>query len=262
MRIQNSKLWVRYSFGDAAFGTLTLVLCAFLIRFFLQPLIEPYAPFHFFIVACLFIAYFYGYKWALLATLVSSVLGSYFFVKPYFTLGPASVSDVIQFVNFTSVTAIAILIIERLRRNAYGRQMVLKVMESRQKISLYRENDRIYFSKKNNESWAILEEILVDFDDIIFLKFAGGSIKLEPLFLELTQSDLYVLKGDDWRTLIHPEDLPVLLAKLHDAAMHPGYSSEFEMRFTQAEGVLPTRVRLEAYAFLGKPLKILRRCND
>jgi len=51
---------------------------AFLIRYLLQPYIEPYAPFHFFIVACLFISYLYGYKLALIATVISSLLGSYF----------------------------------------------------------------------------------------------------------------------------------------------------------------------------------------
>jgi K+-sensing histidine kinase KdpD len=112
MRIQNSKSWVRYSFSEAVQGSLLLLFSAFVVRYALQPLIEPYAPFHFFIVACLVIAYRYGYLMAIVSTLISALLGSYFFVKPYFTYGPASVSDVIQFLNFAFVTVIAILIIE------------------------------------------------------------------------------------------------------------------------------------------------------
>jgi len=182
MRIQNSKSWVRYSFAEAALGSLTLVICAFVVRYALQPLIEPYAPFHFFIVACLFIAYLYGYRLALVSTLLSAFLGSFFFVEPYFTIGPASVSDVIQFLNFSSVTVIAIFVIEKLQRTLYARHMVLKIMESRHKISLYRENDRIYFAKSNNEAWAVLDELLTNFDDIILIQYGVGNVKVEPLF--------------------------------------------------------------------------------
>jgi len=121
MRIQNSKLWVKYSFGTAVQGSVAVLLCAFLIRYVLQPVIAPYAPFHFFIVACLFISYWYGYQLALVATFISALVGNFFFVKPYFSFGPAVVTDVIQFINFVSVTVISVLIIEKLQRTAYGR---------------------------------------------------------------------------------------------------------------------------------------------
>lgn len=262
MRIQNSKSWVKYSFSQAAAGSGLLLLSAFLIRYALQPLIEPYAPFHFFIVACLCIAYLYGYQFALISTLISAFLGSFFFVKPYFSFDIATVSDIVQFINFSIVTAISILIIERLQRTLYARQLVMKIMESRYRIWLYRENDRIYFSKKDNKAWSILEEILTDFDDIIFLKFAGGNIKPEPLFLALAESDQTVLPGDAWQALIHPEDLPVLLSKLEEAALKPGLVSVFDLRFANNPKADAYRVQLESYEFMGKPLKILRLSNN
>ena len=224
--------------------------------------LRPYAPFHFFIVACLCIAYLYGYQFALISTLISAFLGSFFFVKPYFSFDIATVSDIVQFINFSIVTAISILIIERLQRTLYARQLVMKIMESRYRIWLYRENDRIYFSKKDNKAWSILEEILTDFDDIIFLKFAGGNIKPEPLFLALAESDQTVLPGDAWQALIHPEDLPVLLSKLEEAALKPGLVSVFDLRFANNPKADAYRVQLESYEFMGKPLKILRLSNN
>jgi hypothetical protein len=258
MRIQNSKSWVKYSFGDAVLGSVALLLGAFVVRYALQPWLEPYAPFHFFIVACLFIAYLYGYQLALIATLISALVGSFFFVKPYFTLGPAAVSDVIQFINFTSVTAISVLIIEKLQRTIYARQMVLKIMESRHKISLYRENDRIYFSKSNNEAWAVLDEILTDFDDIILLQYGTGGVKLEPLFMALTLSNQPILSSEEWQSLIHPEDMGLLLFKLSQPIAKSGQMDEFALRFTQHENAVTYKVALESFVFLGKPLRILR----
>jgi hypothetical protein len=258
MRIQNSKSWVKYSFGDAVLGSVVLLLGGFVVRYALQPWIEPYAPFHFFIVACLFIAYLYGYQLALLSTLISALAGSFFFVKPYFTLGPASVSDVIQFINFTSVTAISVLMIEKLQRTIYARQMVLKIMESRHKISLYRENDRIYFSKLNNQAWAVLDEILTDFDDLILMQYGGGGVKLEPLFLVLTECQKPVVSSDEWQSLMNPDDLVLLLSKLSQPIAKSGSMDEFELRFALHEHAVPHRVALESFVFLGKPLRILR----
>jgi hypothetical protein len=258
MRIQNSRSWVKYSLGDAALGSLTFLLGAFILRFLLQPVIAPYAPFHFFIVACLFIAYLYGYELALLSVLISAFLGSYFFVKPYFTLSPASLSDLIQFLNFTSVTVVAILIIEKLQRTIYAREMVLKIMDSRHKISLYRENDRIYFAKSNNEAWAVLDELLTDFDDIVLLQYGTGGVKLEPLFMALTLSNQPILSSEEWQSLIHPEDMGLLLFKLSQPIAKSGQMDEFALRFTQHENAATYKVALESFVFLGKPLRILR----
>lgn len=258
MRIQNSKSWVKYSFREAALGSFGLLFGAFVMRYALQPAIEPYAPFHFFIVACLFIAYRYGYQLAIVATLISAFLGSYFFVKPYFTIGPASVSDVIQFSNFSFVTLVAILIIEKLQRTIYGREMVLKIMDSRHKISLYRENDRIYFAKSNNEAWAVLDEILTDFDDIILLQYGEGGVKLEPLFISLTLSLKPVLSAEEWQSMIHPDDLGGLMSKLSQPIHQSGQMDEFILRFRPHENAVPYKVSLESFVFLGKPLRILR----
>lgn len=239
-------------------GSCAILLVAFFVRYAIQPLIEPYAPFHFFIVACLFIAYLYGYQMALIATAISAFAGSFFFVKPYFTLSLASVEDVIQFFNFTFVAVISILVIEKLQRMVYAHQMVLKIMQSRYKISLFRENDRIHFAKSNNEAWAVLDELLTDFDDIIMLQYGTGDVKLEPLFISLTLSLKPVLAVHEWQAKIHPDDLAGLLSKLSQPITKSGQLDEFSLRFMPHDNAVAYKVALESFVFLGKPLRILR----
>jgi K+-sensing histidine kinase KdpD len=192
---------------------------------------------------------------------VSAVAGSFFFVKPYFTFNSAGVTDVIQFLNFTSVTVISVLVIEKLQRMVYAHEMVLKIMESRYKISLYRENDRIYFSKKNNESWAILEEILVDFEDIILLQFGDGGVKLEPLFMTLTACHPSAMVLETWHTWMHADDAALLLANLEQPVQAAAQVHEMTLRFSSNPQATPHQVVLESFMFLGKPLKILRLAN-
>ena len=187
---------------------------------------------------------------------VSSLIGNYFFVKPYSDFGDIGLSDVIQFLTFSSVALLATLFIEQLQRTIYARNTVVKIMESRQKIALQRENDRLYFSKKQSQSWAILEEILTDFDEILFLQYGQGNIRLEPLFLELAKSPKHVLVDDEWLALIHPEDTPSLLATLEIGA--PKTAQKIPLRFSL--DLLETRhsVLVESYAFMNKNLKIVR----
>jgi len=154
MRINNSKFWVPYSLRKSLLGSGLILLFAFLIRLGLHEAIEPYAPFHFFIVACIAIAYLYGYKLALIGVAISTILGGFFFIKPYFSFGTPAPSDWLQFLNFGVVTIIAILVIENLQRNIYGRALILKVMQSRYRIALLKENDTHFLLNKLKDSNA------------------------------------------------------------------------------------------------------------
>ena len=233
-----------------------LLLAAFLVRVLLHPYIEPYAPFHFFIVACLVIAYLFGYKLALLGVLASALIGNYFFIKPYADFGTISPSDVIQFLTFSSVTVLAIFFIEQLQRTVYGRNTVVKILKSRQKIALQRENDRLYFSKKQSQSWAILEEILTDFDELLCLQYGTENLQFEPLFLKLSQSTQHFFVGDEWLELIHPDDAPPLLAALDMGSTDA--VNKVKLRFSQDPLAKQHAVMVESYAFMNKTLKVVR----
>jgi K+-sensing histidine kinase KdpD len=233
---------------------------AFVARMLLHPYIEPYAPFHFFIVACLFIAYFFGYKLALIGVLISALIGNYFFIRPYVQFGPISTTDLIQFFTFSSVSVIAIYVIEQLQRTAYARNMVVKIMKSRHKISLQRENDRLYFAKKQNQAWAILEGILTNFDEIILLKYGTANIRLEHLFLGLAHSPKHVLAQDEWLTLVHPDDAAQLQAALEaKLSLSP---QRLSLRFTRDPSLTAYDVIVESNLFMDKALKIVRLSKE
>jgi hypothetical protein len=158
--------------------------------------------------------------------------------------------------TFSSVAMLAIFFVEQLQRTIYARDTVVKIMESRQKIALQRENDRLYFSKKQSQSWAILEEILTDFDEILFLQYGQGNIRLEPLFLELAKSPKHVLVDDEWLTLVYPEDASPLLAALETGGQKT--AQKIRLRFSQDPLKTQHTVLVESYAFMNKTLKIVR----
>jgi K+-sensing histidine kinase KdpD len=141
MYFKNSRLWVRHSSLVAVRDSLLIVLLAFLARFALHEVIKPYAIFHFFMVACLIIAFRYGYKLAFLSLIVSYLLGNYFFVKPYGQFGEVTTDDLIQAFNFFLVTGVAIVVIEKLQRTIYMQKLLLKVMSDRHRSMLFRKNE-------------------------------------------------------------------------------------------------------------------------
>jgi K+-sensing histidine kinase KdpD len=141
MYFKNSRLWVQHTPLVVARDSSLIVLAAFLVRYALHETIQPYAVFHFFIVACVIVAIRYGYKAALLSLAVSYLLGNYFFVKPYGQFGEITTVDLIQAFNFFFVTSVSIVVIEKLQRMIYSQKLLIQVMKDRQRSLLYRKNE-------------------------------------------------------------------------------------------------------------------------
>lgn len=258
MRIKNSKYWVPYPLSKSVAGAAFILLVSLLIRLAVHETIEPYAPFHFFIVACILIAYLYGYKLAILGLLLSTALGGYFFIKPYATLGNPASSDWLQFFNFAGVTLVAILVIENLQRSVYSRNLLLKVMQSRYRLALLNDNDQMFVAKKNNATWALLQKLLTTFDDILLLQFANASIKLQPLFFEICHFSGKAINSNDWQHYVHGDDLPYLLQLLALNAQEAQPAITLTLRLNQTRGQVTRKCTLESYIFLDQPLKVLR----
>ena len=144
MQFKNSRLWVQHTTFVVARDSFLILWVAFLMRYELHDLIEPYAVFHFFMVACIVVAIRYGYKAAFTCLAASYFLGSYFFVQPYGQLGEITTSDLIQAFNFFFVTAISILIIEKLQSAIYAQKLLIQVMQDRQRSLLYQKNELVH----------------------------------------------------------------------------------------------------------------------
>lgn len=141
MKFKNSNYWVRHSPLIAARDSTLIILVAFVFRYALQEFIQPYVPFHFFLVGCFIIAFRYGYKVALVALLISTLLGIYFFIAPYNSFDLPTIGDIIQIVNFDVVAVLAILLIERLQRTIYSQRLLINVMRDQNRTELFKEND-------------------------------------------------------------------------------------------------------------------------
>lgn len=240
-------------------GTAGIIFAAFVVRYFLHPYLEPYVPFHFFILGCLLVQYLYGYKFAIISVLISAALGEYYFVQPYNSFDVLSFSDLIITINFSLVAFAAIAFMEPLQRSLFSRDLLLKVLDSRHKISLYRENDRIFYSQKSNEAWSILQALLDDFDQILIIKLGESEFKVEPLFLKLTQNSELLESPENWQSAIYSEDR-LQLEQAWSKPTAPFKTPQgFDLRLLHANGqVISHRVWVDHFSFMGKNLSILK----
>ena len=231
-------------------------MTAFVFRYLIHPWIEPYAVFHAFTLGCLLIGFLFGHWFALLGMAMSVVLAEYFFVAPYGTFNDFQQKDFILSFNFGVITGAAIFFIEKLQRSLYAQGLVLKVMNSRHLLSLQRENDRAFYARKSNEAWAILEELLTDFEDILLLRFGAHDYKLEPLFYRVATQSQLTDASDTWQRSVHPDDLP----RLKDALNQSTIAAPFDLRLAQRSGDYQhLRVQVDQFEFMGKRLSVLRR---
>jgi K+-sensing histidine kinase KdpD len=255
MEIKNALLWKDYTSSQAWLGTCLIVLAAFGIRYILHPVIAPYAVFHFFIVACLLIQYLYGYRFSWPAMGVSTILGEYYFVEPYGTFSDFVFKDFLIAFNFLLVNGVAMAFMERLRRTAYSRELLLKVMESRNKVSLLRENDRLFYAKKTNEIWAILEELILDRDQILMYFYMNKVFGIEPVFYKLASRFKLDDPLDTWEKAIHEDDV----SQLKESFTHQNAAKAFDVRLIQEDGSeCPVTVVTDHFTFMGKQLSILK----
>lgn len=244
-------------------GALSLVLLSFALRYVLHPLIEPYAVFHFFILACLAVQYFFGYRFAILSVIVSIFLGEYYFVKPYGEFNELSSKDYIISSNFALVTLTAVVFMESLQRSLYARDLLLKVLNSRHKISLLRENDRIFYAQQSNQTLALLQELLEDFDQILLIRLRGFECKVEPMFIKLTQNPAILQAKDGWLQAIHEEDKMLLDQAWSALPDRNASNSPFDLRLIQANGdIRSCRVLVEHISFAGRALAILKLADQ
>lgn len=254
MKIKNALLWQDYSPAQALIGTGGIMLIAFGLRYLIHPIIAPYGVFHFFIVGCLSVQYLFGYKFSIPSMLASTILGEYYFVEPYGIFdGLAHVDLVIAF-NFLLVTTVAVAFMEKLRRAAYAQELLLKVMKSRHKVSLQRENDRLFYARQSNEVWALLEELILGHDKILIYQY-GGEYRIGLVFYKRATQFSLDKQPDEWVEAIRNEDVTVLKARL--ANDHE--NGDFKIHLIQHDGrEQEVCVTVDHFRFMGKKLSLVR----
>lgn len=257
MNIRNAKKWSAVPRPRAYLAALAITMTAFGIRELLQPYIAPYAPFQLFVVASLLCEYLLGLGPALASGLLGLALAAHFFVAPFGTMDGISKTDVIIVANYILVTLFAIILIEYLRRALYENQLLLKVSRSRHKISLHRENDRLYLAKRRAASALTLQRLFAHFNEVLLLKLAGADLFPQALLGKLC-GDVHTSAQDDALRPFHPEDRLRVLDAL--AAVEAGAAPcTLKLRLPGADA--PTReitVSVEGMPFEGMRAAVVR----
>lgn len=218
MNIKNAKNWSAVPRPTAYLVALAITMTAFSIRELLQPYIAPYAPFQLFVIASVTCEYLLGLGPALMSALLGLLLAAHFFVAPFGKMDGISKTDVIIVANYILVTLFAIVLIEYLRRALYENQLLLKVSRSRHKISLHRENDRLYLAKRRAASAVMLQRLFAHFDEVLLLELSGSGMFPQALLGKLCGAGISA-ESDPLRCF-HPDDKPRLLEAL--AAVEAG----------------------------------------
>jgi len=191
-------------------GTIAITLAALAIRYVLHPYIQPFAAFHFFTVNSVVIECLFGYKFAIISMIFGALLGEYFFVFPYEVFDGLARKDIIILINYLFVTSVVIGFLEKLLRTAYSHQLLMNVVESRHKLSLQRENDRLYYARKSSEASIILENKLNNFEQIFLIKNGENNYKVGPMFYRVTGQIHPTFDAEDWTWAVHPDDVESL----------------------------------------------------
>jgi K+-sensing histidine kinase KdpD len=241
MNIKNAKNWSNVPRPQAYLVSLAITMAAFGIRYALNAQIAPYGAFQMFVVASLLIEYLVGFGPALLSAVLGLLLALHFFIPPYGIVTGISRSDVIVTFNYAFVTLFAIGLIEYLQRTLHSNQLLLKVSKSRHKISLYRENDRLYLAKKTAVAMHALEKLFSEFDRVLLFMPADGAFYPQPLLYRLS-GRIGGTINDDALALFHPDDRAVLKTEL--SQLHRGDGRrELQLRIS-SEGATYRMVKL------------------
>lgn len=257
MKIKNAFLWRNYTVPQAWLVSALILSVAFGLRYMLQPIVAPYGVFYTFTVACLMIQYLFGYKFSAPAIIISTLIGEYYFVEPYGTFDVIGHKDMVIAAQFLMVTGIAVFFMERLSRQAYAADLLLKVMASRHKTSLLRENDRIFYAKKSSDIWAILEELVMDYEVTLFFVYGTSEYKLRPLFYKLATRFKLTDADDQWSIGIHPDDLLPLQTSIANG--HGSNNSGLNVRLIRENGSEHSvSVVVDHFQFMGKRLSVVK----
>lgn len=141
MEIKNVKRWCKAGPEPYYVGFLGFFL-AFVLRYFLHPLLGEHLPMVFFAVNCIVIAYYYGFWPSCLMLVLSIPTALYFFVVPYNSFGGIDHRDVyLLIVNFALV-GLAAFMLELLRREQYKSALLARVSDTRYRLLVEADEDR------------------------------------------------------------------------------------------------------------------------
>ena len=104
---------------EAFAGSLIALFLAFLARASLHAFMDDEVPTLTFLIATFYVAWNYGYKWALVDLCAGFLTATYFFVKPYYSLDLPQPGDLHRMIFFFSIGLLVVYEIEKTRREQF-----------------------------------------------------------------------------------------------------------------------------------------------
>ena len=133
MQIKNSRAWAPHTpsvYGYVLIGT----LAAFFMRYQFHPLMQTQFPTVFFLLNSTLIAYKFGWKPAIMSSIIGMILAYYFFIPPFNSFEIPTTLDVLNLFVYSILFVTIIYLIEKLQRERYRAVLIARVSDSRMKI--------------------------------------------------------------------------------------------------------------------------------
>jgi PAS domain-containing protein len=206
MEIRNARRWAEPG-AKRYVGALMVVFAAFLLRSLMHPVLDHSMPGVFFACAVIIVEFVWGLGPALMAMVISIPIFDFFFVPPFRDIAMVDRRDVMIVTGFLSITPLAVVLIERLRRAQYRAELIAEVAQTRYEMLLRAENERMVLSDSVQLGNALMTYLTKHLDTIFYLANPVTHYEfVDEHFRRATGVTPEVVKRDGLRALLHPED--------------------------------------------------------
>ncbi|MBN4667527.1 DUF4118 domain-containing protein [Pandoraea nosoerga] len=184
-----------------------VVFAAFLLRSLMHPVLDHAMPGVFFACAVIIVEFTWGLGPAIMAMLISIPIFDFFFVPPFRDIAMLDRRDVMIVTGFLTITPLAVVLIERLRRAQYRAELIAEVAQTRYDMLLRAENERMVLSDSVQLGNALMTYLTKHLDTIFYLANPATHYEfVDEHFRRATGVTPEVVKRDGLRALLHPED--------------------------------------------------------
>jgi K+-sensing histidine kinase KdpD len=111
-----------------------------LLRIWIHEYVEPNLPFQLFYISLIVTTFWCGWYFGLLATIISILMGFYFFIKPYDSFQVPSISDSYLIAANLITMLLCVFAVEYLQRTAYSSAVLLKASTNNYRLFIRSEN--------------------------------------------------------------------------------------------------------------------------
>ena len=141
MLLHNASEWSKSKpiwFAVVSCFALTAIAVGF--RMIIHEMVQPNLPFQLFYISVILSAFYFGWVYGLLSSILGIFAGFYFFIKPYYSFAIPSESDLYVIAVNLSTMMMCVIMIEYLQRSGYVASILLKASNTNYKLYVRSEN--------------------------------------------------------------------------------------------------------------------------